>query len=534
MDVPLKPIRSVADWTKPSIPGLAPANGKKINILIVDDQAANLFALENLLDNPDYSIVRAFTGPEALRYMLQLDFALVLLDVLMPGMDGFETAGLIRQRPQSKHTPIIFITASSSNENHVNRGYSLGAVDYIYKPIIPEILKAKVQVFVELYKKTVRLSASEEALRQELAEREKIEQARRDSEERYRELFTKANDAVIVFNADTHQVVDANRAALRLFGYARPEFMKLVERDLWAPDQPPETESDEKGAVIRIQKKRDGEVFPAEINYSRITVRGQRLILAINHDIRERLKAKEADRLREREALQRQLVATVSHELRTPIAAIKASAETMRRGGLVDANNRPRFIKIIENQADRLAWLVEDLLAVAELEAGKAQPEPRPIYLMEFVENFIREIAPLAARRSITISVDIPEKMELWIDQAHLGRILQNLLDNAIKYNRPGGSISIKARKFDSRNVQVSIHDSGIGIASEELSLIFEQFHRSVRAKEHSAKGTGLGLYIIKRIMESNGGRIWAESEHERGSTFHFTVPIPRRVGPAS
>src|ERR1035437_911844 len=127
---------------------------EKIKILLVDDQPANLFALEALLEGEDYTLVQASSGPAALRCLLDQEFALILLDVLMPGMDGFETAKLIRKRLQSAHTPIIFITATSRNENHVSRGYSFGAVDYIYKPIVSEILKAKVQVFDELHRNT--------------------------------------------------------------------------------------------------------------------------------------------------------------------------------------------------------------------------------------------------------------------------------------------------------------------------------------------------------------------------------------------
>ncbi len=140
--------------------GGARRESRGIKILLIDDQPANLFALESLLGDDEYEIVKAASGAEGLRCLLEQEFALVLLDVLMPGMDGFETAALIRDRKQSRDTPIIFITATNTNENHVSRGYSLGAVDYIYKPIVPEILKAKVSVFAELHRKTQRLIAT--------------------------------------------------------------------------------------------------------------------------------------------------------------------------------------------------------------------------------------------------------------------------------------------------------------------------------------------------------------------------------------
>src|SRR5919199_4107538 len=143
----------------------------KVNILMVDDHPENLVALEAILDSLGQNLVKATSGTEALRCLLDQDFAVILLDVQMPGMDGFETATLIRQRPRSQHTPIIFITAINRSDTHVSRGYSLGAVDYLFKPIEPEILISKVAVFVSLHKKSqeVKRQAQQlEAANQEL------------------------------------------------------------------------------------------------------------------------------------------------------------------------------------------------------------------------------------------------------------------------------------------------------------------------------------------------------------------------------
>src|SRR5206468_3091036 len=149
-----------------------------------------------------YNLVKAGSGAEALRLMLKEEFALVLLDVVMPIMDGFETAELMRQRPQTAQLPIVFITAGSTNEDNITRGHSLGAVAYVNKPINPEILKGKIQVFIELFRKTRSLEASEAALRRELVERTKAEEALREERERYKGLFARASDAIIVFDSD--------------------------------------------------------------------------------------------------------------------------------------------------------------------------------------------------------------------------------------------------------------------------------------------------------------------------------------------
>jgi CheY-like chemotaxis protein len=141
--------------------------GQKVNILLVDDQPSNLLALEAVLDDPAYNLVKAHSGEEALRHLLlRHDFALILMDALMPGMDGFETAELIRQRERTRHLPIIFVTAIGRSEAHVARGYSAGAVDYLFKPIVPETLRSKVAVFVELFRKTEEVRRQGEQLRE--------------------------------------------------------------------------------------------------------------------------------------------------------------------------------------------------------------------------------------------------------------------------------------------------------------------------------------------------------------------------------
>jgi PAS domain S-box-containing protein len=524
----LKPIQLVTedDKRRKAAPAREP-RGSKIPILIVDDQPANVFALESLLANSDYFIVKASCGSEALRCMLKDEFALVLLDVLMPGMDGFETAALIRKRPQSLHTPIIFITATSSDDDHTQRGYSLGAVDYIYKPIVPEILKTKVQVFVELHKNAKRLAASESALRQELESHKKAEEARRESEEKYRTLFARATDAIILFDSADGSVVEINKAAVDLYGHPRKEFLRLTMKDLAsesAVGKGPDG-ADLKGTFELRHRKRGGESFPVELSSGPVSLGGRSLTMILARDITERRKAQEAELLREREAMQRQIVSTVSHELRTPIAAIKASAETLRMGELSDAKARPRFLKIIENQADRLGKLVEDLLILAEVESGKTKPVPSDIPLRRFVQEFVPSLNVLAKRRDVRIVIDVDADLVVRADRSHVSGILQNLIDNAIKYNKKGGSIFIEGRRTPQNEALISIRDTGIGIPESDLTLVFQQFHRTTKAKELFIKGTGLGLHLIKTMVQANGGRIWAESVEERGSIFHFTLP---------
>ncbi|MBI4376291.1 MAG: response regulator [Elusimicrobia bacterium] len=363
-----------------TLPQEAPVRSEEtVDILVVDDQPANLLALESMLNDTDYRLIRARSGEEALRLLLAHDFALILLDVIMPGLDGFETASLIRGREKSSYVPIIFLTAVNTNEAHVCRGYALGAVDYIFKPIEPEALRAKVSVFVELFRKR-------RQVQHQLAEHVRMGRALRKSEERYKQLFETASDAVIAFNPATWRITEVNRAVERLYSYTRQELLEMSAPALLGPASL--VDPDGHGTIETVQTRRDGSEFAAEIDYRRLVLSDTDTIIAFVRDLTSRKKAAESETLRAREVMLRDFVATVSHELRTPIAAIKGFSETLRRGGVRDLKNRLHFIRIIEKHADKLGFLVEDLLTLAALESGKRKPVPTEILLPAFVQTY--------------------------------------------------------------------------------------------------------------------------------------------------
>ncbi|HVE14276.1 MAG TPA: ATP-binding protein [Elusimicrobiota bacterium] len=515
----------------------APASRAAIKILLVDDKPANLVALESLLAGGRYEIKTATSGAQALRLMLNEEFALVLLDVIMPGMDGFDIARLMRERPQSRLTPVIFITAGSNNETHVNRGYSLGAVDYIYKPIVPEVLRSKVQVFVDLHDKTQSLAASQAALSRELAQHREAQESLRRSEVRYSTMVGEIVDCAIFALDLEGRVQTWSKGAQRITGYPPQEILggdfslfysKSERRRRFPQELLRRAEREGRAEHEGWRDRMDGGRFFGHAVITALHDEAGRTygFVKVLRDMTESMRAAEADRLKEREALQRQLVATVSHELRTPIAAIKAAAETLRSGALSDQRTGPRFMGIIERHADRLAELVEDLLTLAELDSGKAKPQPQNILLRAYARQFVKEFVPLAARKRVTISVAMREELAIVMDPTHLARTLQNLVDNAVKYNKDGGEVRIEARREGDKQARISVRDTGIGIPHGDLPRIFEQFHRTEVAKAQARRGTGLGLYIIKNLVESNGGQIWVESEIGRGSVFHLLVPL--------
>lgn len=233
----------------------------------------------------------------------------------------------------------------------------------------------------------------------------------------------------------------------------------------------------------------------------------------------------EAAALRSREQLAKDMMANLSHELRTPLAAIKGFAETLRLGAVEDAENRLGFVETIERHADRLSLLVEDMLLLSDLDHRAESPEFefKTTELAAFVEQHVQALCPVIKAEGVTVKIDIAPDLKVRADAENLTRIFHNLLDNALKYNRSGGGVGIEARADGGRAV-VTVRDSGRGIPQGDLEMIFGRFYRC-RATRH-IRGTGLGLPIVKAIVELHGGRIWVESVYSKGSAFHFTLPL--------
>ena len=237
-------------------------------------------------------------------------------------------------------------------------------------------------------------------------------------------------------------------------------------------------------------------------------------------DVTERKRAE--DVLREGEMTQREFVANVSHEFRTPVAAIKGFAETLRLGGLEDRQNRSRFVRIIENHANRLQWLIEELLTLSSLESGVVKLRLEPIGLADFVLEYAGSVQPLTRRAGVELRWRIPSSLRVLADQGYFLQVLENLIGNAIKYNRKGGWVRIEAARLCGF-VELVVRDNGIGISPTHLPRIFDRFYRVNKGAASGA--TGLGLHIVRKIIEAHGGVIWAESKLGRGSAFRVRLP---------
>jgi PAS domain S-box-containing protein len=508
---------------------------ERVKILLVDDTPENLISLEAALDGLGQELVLANSGMEALRHLLDHDFAAILLDVKMPEMDGFQTAELIRSRKRSRHTPILFLTGYKSDE-HLFRGYDLGAVDFLFKPIVPEVLRSKVGVFVELSRNTALLRRQAEVLSK--------------AEQKFRSLLEAAPDAMIISSEDG-RISLVNSQVEVMFGFRREELIGQNIRELvpdWASFSPLSADVHAHAAVgpssprelwaVRKNKQR----YPVEISLSPLQTEEGLLLTSAIRDITERKKADEAirelnttleQRVSERtqelvesnEALRqsnddlKQFAYAASHDLQEPLRMVALYSQMLQRKYASESDaETDQYVGFIVGGAKRMEMLLKDLLTYSQTGAdvGPAQPVDFEPVMRKVLLNLQASIEQNAA----SISWD-----SLPTVQAHevrLVQLLQNIVGNAIKYrSQEVPKIRIAAERRDTDWLFV-VEDNGIGIEPEYAPQIFGIFKR---LHGQNYPGTGIGLAICQRIVERYNGRIWVESKPGEGSRFFFTLP---------
>ncbi len=520
-------------------------------ILLVDDQPANLMSLKEILRDPELDLVTARSGQEALKLILKRDFAVVLLDVNMPDMDGFETAKLIRARDRSKHLPIIFLTAMYTDDLSAARGYSLGAVDYIFKPYVPEILRSKIAVFVDLFNKT------EEIRRQSILMRE-MEQ--REYEGRLVEQRQRL-EAQAMLMREEHRIsrsilehapigiarldrgatlIEVNEEFARLFKRDRDS---LVRRNLF--DAVPCLREEniiqaltENQPFFKEGLKVNGNLSPLEEKPERyfdlavwpIEGRDMKIsgavLLVVDVTERTRLSQQRDD-----------FVATLAHDLQTPVIASDRALELLQET-LQErlSGEQLKLVSMLRDNNRTLLNMIQSLLEIYRYEAGAQPLYFDDVDLQLVAETCARDLTPLAEKHGIQISVNVPSNTHrVTADRVAVRRVIVNLVDNAIKYTPRGGQIDIRAQNLDGR-VSLEIVDTGIGISSDALPRLFNRYwHRADKSlgdRSHK-QSCGLGLYLCKQIIDAHGGRIWCESQPGHGSRFTIEFPCAARSLPA-
>ena len=503
-----------------------------VNILLVDDQPNNLLALESILAQSGWNLVKAHSGRAALRHLLETDFAVILLDVQMPEMDGFETATLIREREKSRDTPIIFLTALSRSETNVFRGYELGAVDYIWKPFHPEVLRAKVSVFVELFRKREAFKRQAQELARLIRQNELILNA--------------AADGILGVNLDGMSTF-VNPAAARFLERRVEEVSGKDIHAILHPAFPGLATCDIRhcslyGAIHGLQStdqieatffRADGTSFPAEFCISPMhDEKGKILGLVLTfRDVTEKraaaLSSESERRYREAEAQNRakdQFLATLSHELRTPMTSILGWIQFLRSGEYSEQELQ-EALEMIETSAQLQKRLIDDMLDVSRIVVGKFQVDLRPTRLSEVVDAAVTTARPSAAERGVRLTSEIDTNDDLVAaDPGRLHQVILNILSNAIKFTPAGKQVDLQL-DCDDGKMRIRVRDEGEGIDPQFLPHVFERLRQADGATKRA--GLGLGLAIAHHIVELHHGEITAESEGPgKGSTFTVTLPL--------
>ncbi|PYK58898.1 MAG: PAS domain-containing sensor histidine kinase [Verrucomicrobia bacterium] len=231
-------------------------------------------------------------------------------------------------------------------------------------------------------------------------------------------------------------------------------------------------------------------------------------------------------RLKQLENTRQEFVANVSHELRTPLSMIKGYVETLINGAKDDPNVATRFLKTIEKHADRLTYLIDDLLTISRLESGQIVLNLQKVELRSVAEDVMEDLQSRAGYKKVNLENQVPDDVVVRADADRVQQVIFNLVDNAIKYGRPEGRVWINARLADGQFAEVSVRDNGPGIPPDSIDRVFERFYRADKARSREQGGTGLGLSIVKHIVQSHGGEVRVESELGQGTTFFFTLPL--------
>jgi two-component system, sensor histidine kinase len=405
---------------------------ERVNLLLVDDRPENLLALEAILEPLGQNLVRATSGPEALKHVLATEFAAILLDVQMPGMNGFEVAEIIKSREKSRTIPIIFLSAISKEDAYVFKGYSMGAVDYVFKPFNPDVLRSKVAVFVDLY----------------LKQREIQRQA-----------------------------------------------------DLLRESQKRELELEHRTSLLEAEAR-----SAAKLSH-------------MNEELHRRQVA-----LEQAMGARNRFYASMSHELRTPINAVIGYSTLMLDNiyGPLNAKQKEGLQRTLK-AARHLLELVNDVLDLSKIEAGKIELSLQPVMFPSLIDDLFVTVRPLADEYGSTLNLELEadEPFTIVSDPRRVRQILLNLLSNAIKFGE-GKPIRVVCKQNEAKGVEIEVVDQGVGIAKDDISRIFEEF---VQVSESKQPGTGLGLPISRRLAQLLDGSLTVESVPGEGSTFRLTLP---------
>jgi signal transduction histidine kinase len=536
-------------------------NPLEARILVVDDRPEQLVTLRATLTDLADDVVCAASGREALRRLLDPDeFALILLDIHMPTMDGFELAELIRGHRVHRNTPIIFLTASG-DEMQEQRCYSLGAVDYILTPIVPTVLRTKVRVLVELHRKSLQIRRQAEALRRRATQLHalahasatihscgSIDEIVRAAATAAREITganlsvaiaAPAGDVVPPHVAEVTGAEAGERvagkgtealAALASLVRKRGSSVRMSERELaesaeWTEGRanhelrgylaaPLRWPDGQYLGVLQLAGKRGD--FDADDEAVVVQLAQLGSIAIQNRTLSD---AREANRLKD------EFLGNLSHELRNPLNAL-AGWTSMLRKGTLEPSSQQQAVATIERNVSALGKLVDDLLDVSRIASNRLLLSTRSMLLEDTIRESVENLRPAAAAKGIELECTLESPLEVMGDAHRLGQVAWNLLSNALKFTPAGGHVGVTLSRSANEAV-LTVRDDGEGMSADFVPYVFDRFRQARPTTRRGVGGLGLGLAIVRSIVELHGGTVQAQSEGPgKGARFEARLPL--------
>lgn len=503
------------------------------NIVLVDDERTNLRALELMLGSLGHNIVGLISGQEAIAFIQNnaADIALIILDIHMPDMNGFEVMQNLKQLHINSYIPIIFLTGSATSRNFIHQGYEQGAFDYLDRNVAPQILRSKVKAFLKLYEQSQKIQEQAATLQQTLT-------IVAHKEKELRDFFDRANDLIHGINADG-KFVYVNQRWLDTLGYNRTELETLHFLDIVHPSYHDNyrtvfaalQQGIPQQEVEMLFLSKYGDRIYVEGNINCCLENGQFVATrAIFRDISKRKDAEAhmraaLDKEKQVAELQSRFVATASHEFRTPLTGILSATELLQAyWDKFSTEEHLEYLGQIYDSAIVMRDLMNDVLLVSKAEAGRMQFKPSPFNVVALVEELLTKINGRIRKNHQTelLIEGFTATVDHNLDRKLLQLVLTNLVSNAMKYSPENSKITVKI-EAQQHQLTFNVQDEGEGIALVDQPYVFDSFRRGTNT--HDVPGTGLGLNIVQHCIELHHGTINFTSEPGVGTCFYFSVP---------
>ena len=486
------------------------------DILVIDDTPENLALLSQMLTERGYKVRSVTKGSTGLRGAIAAPPNIILLDVKMPQMNGYEVCQKLKENERTRDIPVIFISALGDVLDKV-KAFQVGGVDYITKPFQVEEVLARLQTHLTICKLQNQLQAQNTKLQQEMKERVA-------AEEKFAKAFRSCPNPIAIATLKEGRFVDTNNSFLLMSGYTQAEIIGNTIANIHLESAITTyadivQRSQEKGFVHNQEfqfSTKYGEIKTVLLSVELIELAGTPCTLSIMNDITEHKR------------LENEFISLVSHELRTPMTSMMGALDLLGSGQLGTLTEQgQQVLNIGIKNTERLIRLVNDILDLERMKSGKITMQQIEYDIIKLLHHAIETMQPMAEKARVNLNLEIIDNdfVNLRIDPDRILQTLTNLLSNAIKFSEPNQTVYLRTNK-QSDWLHISVEDSGRGIPSNKLQTIFDRFQQVDASDSRQKGGTGLGLAICRHIIEQHDGKIWVESILGQGSTFHINLPL--------